>query len=146
MMDGYRRSAHAVYLVNYHIIFVTKYRRPCIDEELGEYIKKDLTRIIRRNKGSVSAIECEKDHVHLLAELPLDQAVAKLIGVLKGTTSRNVRKNYPEKLAGYLWGDSFWSDSYFITTTGGATLDVVKQYVNSQHTHHCRQRKYSKSR
>lgn len=133
-MDGYRRTGHAVYLVTYHIVFVTKYRKPCINRDVGEYLKKDLTAMIEGNKGHVHAAEYEKDHFHLLAELPIDQPVAKFIGVLKGVSSRNVRREFAPYLSQFLWKDSFWSDSYFVSTTGGASIDVVKEYVNSQRT------------
>ena len=136
-MEGYRRTGHAVYLVTYHIVLVTKYRCRCLDGELVESIKADFTRMIGANKGRVHAIECDRDHVHILAELPIDQPVAKFIGVLKGATSRNARGDYGEQLSKFYWEKekwSLWSDSYFLASTGGVTLDVVRRYVESQPT------------
>lgn len=133
-MTEYRRGNHSVYLVTYHIVFVTKYRRKCINDEMGEYLKADLTRIIGQNKGHVHAVEYDCDHIHLLAELPIDQSVSKFIGVLKGSTARNVRRDFASHLSHYYRGDSFWEDSYFIASTGGVSMDVIKKYVESQRT------------
>ena len=81
-MEEYRKTGHAVYKVIYHIVFVTKYKQPCINKEVGEYLKQDLQKLIEHNNGYVYSIEYEADHIHILAELPIDQAAAKFIGVL----------------------------------------------------------------
>ena len=134
-MEGYHRTGHAVYLVTYHIVLVTKHRRRCLAGELAGSIKADLTRMIEANKGHVHAVETDWDHVDILAELPIDQPVAKFIGVLKGATSRNARRDYGEQLSKFYWEKekwSLWSDSYFLASTGGVTLDIVRKYVESQ--------------
>lgn len=128
----YRKKAHAVYLTTYHIVFVTKYRRPCINRDLSMFLKSQITKLIEGNKGLVHAIETDWDHIHILAELPIDQAVAKFIGVLKGVSAQNAGKQFADYLSAFYWGGSFWSDSYFVASTGGVTLDVIKKYVESQ--------------
>ena len=77
--------------------------------------------MIEANKGHVHAVETDWDHVHILAELPIDQPVAKFIGVLKGATSRNARRDYGEQLSKFYWRKRNvpLSDSYFLASTGG---------------------------
>ena len=115
----YRKSSHAVYGLQYHIVLVTKYRRKCINEEIGDRLKKEIIRLI-------------EGHVHILAELSPKYAVANEIATLKTVTARVLRRDYEDYLKQFLWGDNFWSRSYFVATSGGVTLDVLKEYVETQ--------------
>ena len=58
--------------------------------------------------------------------------MTKYINILKGHTSRELRKKHKGFLADKLWGDSFWSPSYFLATTGNVTIDILKEYVENQ--------------
>lgn len=74
----------------------------------------------------------ESDHVHLLIEAHPSLDLSRLIGNLKTVSARHIRKENEEYLKTYFWKPLFWSRSYAVTTTGGASLDVVKEYVLSQ--------------
>ena len=128
----YRRSSHAVFGLQYHIVLVTKYRRKCISGEIGERLKKEIVRLIEGHEGHVSSIEAAEDHVHVLAELSPRYAVSNEIATIKTVTARLLRRDYDDYLKQFLWGDSFWSRSYFVATSGGVTLDVLKEYVETQ--------------
>ena len=128
----YRKSSHAVYGLQYHIVLVTKNRRKCINEEIGDRLKKEIIRLIEGHEGHVVSIETVCDHVHILAELSPKYAVANEIATLKTVTARILRRDYGDYLKQFLWGDSFWSRSYFIATSGGVTLDILKEYVETQ--------------
>ena len=120
----YRRSSHAVFGLQYHIVLVTKYRRKCISGEIGERLKKEIVRLIEGHEGHVISIEAVEDHVHILAELSPRYAVSNEIATIKTVTARLLRRDYEDYLKQFLWGDSFWS--------GGVTLDVLKEYVETQ--------------
>ena len=81
-------------------------------------------------------IECdgESDRVHLLINYPPKVSVSKLVNSLKGVSSRKVRQQKIKSVDSKLWGDSLWSPSYFAGSCGGASLEVVKQYIESQET------------
>lgn len=128
----YHRTTHAVYGLQYHIVFVTKYRQKCINQEIGERLKQEFIRLIEGREGRVLAIEVMEDHVHILAELSPKYAIASEIAMLKGVTARILRRDYKEYITPYLWKGKFWSGSYFIASSGGVTLDVLKQYVENQ--------------
>lgn len=130
----YRHGKHSVYSLNYHIVFVTKYRRPCITEEIGDFLKAEIIRLIESMEGHVSEVEYHRDYIHILAELSPKHAISEQIGVLKGVTARNVKKRYGDQIAQYLWEGQFWAPSFFIATAGGVTLDVLKKYVAEQRT------------
>ena len=70
--------------------------------------------------------------MHILAEFSPKIAVTEAIRVIKSSTARLVRKNYGSRFKDQLYGDSFWSDSYFVATTGGVTIEVLKRYIENQ--------------
>ena len=128
----YRKSAHAVTSLNYHFVFVTKYRKPVLTGEVAEYLKKDIIRLMKGREAEVLEIETDKDHVHILAELSPKYSIKDMVAMLKGITARNLRREFPGELAKYYWKKVFWASSYFVATTGGASLDTIKKYVENQ--------------
>ena len=71
------------------------------------------------------------DHVHLLIQLQADDSVAETVRILKGGTSKIIRKEFPE-LEEFLWGDSFWADGYFAESIGSVDESVIKKYIEEQ--------------
>lgn len=143
----YKRKAHSVYLMTYHIVFVTKYRKPVLSNEIGDFIKDLCTRICQEHGGELLSAETDRDHIHLLVSMPPQERPSNLIRVLKTQTSKKVHQNkdYNQYIKQYLLGNvPLWSPSYFIATTGGATLEKVKEYVESQRTDD-HKRKYQKT-
>lgn len=129
----YRKGSHSVYGLQYHIVLVTKYRKKCIQGKVKTYLLNALEQNIEWKGGRVLEMNSDLDHVHMLVELSPNYAVKDVVANLKGVTSRMVRKLYKEELSGYYWdSDSFWSDSYFISTTGGACLEVIQKYIEEQ--------------
>jgi putative transposase len=142
---GYKKKAHSVYLLTYHIVFVTKYRRPVITDEIGDYMKVHAAYLCGRFNGEMISAETDKDHIHLLVSMPPDATPSRLIGTLKTQLSKEVRANFQEHIQKYLWGDApFWSNSYFIASTGTTSLEKVREYIESQRTEE-HKRKYIKS-
>jgi len=79
----------------------------------------------------VIAHEPAVDHSHLLFKATPKTNLVKAINVMKGVSSRRLRQEFPET-KNLLWGNSFWSPSYFLATSGQGSLDVLKEYVDSQ--------------
>ena len=125
------KKSHSVYLLTYHIVFVTKYRRPVISDEIGDFMKNHAKYLCGRFDGKVLSIETDRDHMHLLFSLPPDIAPSKLVATLKTQLSKEVRSYYREGIEKQLWGDTFWSNSYFIATTGTTVMEKVKEYIES---------------
>ena len=141
----YNRKAHSVYLLTYHIVFVTKYRRPVISDEIGYFMKNHAAYLCGRFGGELVSAETDEDHIHLLVSMPPDVAPSRLVATLKTQLSKEVRAEYTEHVRKYLWGDApFWSNSYFIATTGTTVMEKVKEYIENQRTEE-HKRKYVKS-
>jgi putative transposase len=69
--------------------------------------------------------------VHIMIQIKPSESIAEVVQILKGGTSRVIRKEYPE-LEEFLWGDSFWADGYFAETVGKVDEQVIKKYIREQ--------------
>lgn len=146
MEDGFTRRQHAVYKLVYHAVFVTKYRRKVIDQEIMAFIRGHAEYLINEcYHGKFMDLNGEEDHIHVLFELPASIAPSVAVCSLKTQLSKEVRKRYMDRIQDKLWKDSFWSDSYFLSTTGGANLEVLEKYVQDQGIERPK-RKYTKKR
>lgn len=130
--EDFKSNRHSIYNLKYHLVVVTKYRHKCITEEMLNDLKEIFKKNIEKNNGSLIEFNGEKDHVHLLFEIPPQIELAKLINNLKTVSSRLIRKKYSEYLKQFYWKNVFWSRSYCILTTGRATIEMVEKYIQSQ--------------
>ena len=129
----YSRRAHSVCRFTCHVVFVVKYRRKVISPGIMDFFKVHTKyQIEERFRGNLIEFNGETDHVHILFELPPSAAPSMVICSLKTQLSREARKRYPEQIRGKLWKDSFWSDSYFLATTGGADIETLERYIQKQ--------------
>ena len=126
------KSSHAVFSLQYHLVLIIKYRRKVLyDEFIRERLKNIVWELAKQLSIEIIAQEPAEDHVHILFKAKPSTDLVKTVNTLKGVTARLLRKEFPQ-LKGLLWGDSFWSDSYFLASTGQVSLDVLKRYVEEQ--------------
>ena len=74
----------------------------------------------------------EKDHLHVLFQYTPQIQLSKLVNNIKTVTSRYLKKEFRERFEQYYWKDALWSGSYYISSCGGVTLEVLKKYVQNQ--------------
>ena len=130
----YQKEAHKVYSLYYHVIFVVKYRQEVFLEGyiLISDIKEKIIEISQAYDVEIVEIECGIDHIHLLISVKPTLNIPKWINLIKSTTSRFLRKKHADFLPNKLWGDYFWSPSYFLATIGNVSFDVLKHYIKDQ--------------
>lgn len=126
------RNCHSKYRLEYHLILVTKYRKPCITPEMLQYLRRKCQRLLELNGIELLEMNGEADHIHLLFSAPPQVCLANVINSLKSSTSRLVRKTYAEHLAQFYWKPYFWSRSYLILSSGGAPIEVIRKYIQEQ--------------
>ncbi len=129
-----RSHHHAVYDLKYHLVFVTKFRNKAFNKEILvrlEEITKDIC-----EKWDIELIEFggEEDHIHILISGHPSFELSKFINNLKTVSSRYIRKEFSEHLAKYYWKPFLWSRAYFVCTSGGASIEVIKKYIENQNT------------
>jgi putative transposase len=103
-------------------------------EEIGiiEALKTKISELSENFEVKVVEIECGVDHVHVVISAKPLVDIPKYIHTIKGHSSRFIRKEYKMFLQDTLGGAHFWSPSYFISSTGNVSLDVLKHYVENQ--------------
>ena len=125
----YRSSRNVVFSCKYHIVWCPKYRRRLIVGAIERRLKELIAETLAAKDAVLIEIETMPDHVHLLVDVDPQFGVHRLVKALKGRTSKILRDEFPElktRLA------ALWTNSYFVSTVGGAPLDAVKRYIESQ--------------
>ena len=125
----YKSNENVVYSCKYHIVWCPKYRRSVLIKGVDVRLKEIIADVCNEFAAVLIELEVMPDHVHLLVEVDPQFGVTKLIRYMKGRSSRYLRQEFP-------WLKSrlptLWTNSYFVSTVGGAPLDVVKQYIENQ--------------
>jgi putative transposase len=125
------KNAHSVFSLNYHLIMVVKYRRKVFDEEISNRAKEMFEYISPKHKITLLEWNHDEDHIHVLFKAHPKTEISKFINAYKSASSRLLKKEYPY-IREKLWKETFWSQSFCLITTGGAPLEVVKKYIESQ--------------
>ena len=127
----YKSNKNIVYSCKYHVVWCPKYRRKVLVDDVANSLKELIVEICNINQAELIELEIMPDHVHLLVDVDPQFGIHKLIKLIKGRTSRELRNNFPflkTKIP------TLWTNSYFVSTVGGAPLSVIKQYIENQKT------------
>ena len=125
------RNQHSVYSLYYHLIMVVKYRRKVIDDEISKQARELFVKIGENYGLTLEEWNHDIDHVHVMFRAKPQTELAKFINAYKSASSRLIKKEHPE-IKEKLWKEAFWSQSYCLLTTGGATIDVIRSYIETQ--------------
>jgi putative transposase len=122
---------HSVFSLNYHLVLVIKYRKKVITDEVSNYLKTLFERL--QSSYNITLIEWnhDQDHIHILFKAHPKSELSKFVNAYKSSSSRVVKKEYPN-ITKKLWKSSFWSKSYCLISVGGAPLEILKEYIQSQ--------------
>ena len=127
------KGTNGIFSLHYHFITCVKYRKPVFErDDIVSDLKQVVEQISSEYGVTIIEQECGKDHVHILFKCTPTLDFKDYIQALKGRTARYLRSKYSDYLSTLLWGKHFWSPSYFLATTGNVTVDILKQYVESQ--------------
>jgi len=122
---------HSVFMLWYHLVFVIKYRRKVIDDEISERLKEIFEYIAPSYKITLQEWNHDSDHVHILFRAHPKTEISKFINSYKSASSRLIKKEFPQ-IQKRLWKEYFWSRSFCLLTAGGAPLEILKRYIESQ--------------
>ena len=126
---------HSVFSMYYHLVLVTKCRRKVINDTISKRLREIFDYIAVNYNISVVEWNDNQDHVHILFKAHPNSELSKFINAYKSASSRLIKKEYPD-IKEKLWKEYFWSRSFCLITTGGVTIDVIKQYIESQGDQH----------
>ncbi|EGP4895150.1 IS200/IS605 family transposase [Enterococcus faecium] len=126
---------HSVFLLYYHLVLVTKYRRQVIDDEISEFARDTFERISESYHITLVEWNHDKDHVHIIFKAHPKTELTKFINAYKSASSRLIKRDFP-RVKQFLWKEMFWSKSFCLLTTGGAPIDMIKKYIQNQGNNH----------
>lgn len=126
-----KSGSHSQHALAIHLIWCVKYRRKILTNQIGDRVKFHVTEIAKRNGAEIISIETDIDHVHVLVRLHPTHEIADLVKRFKRATARYIFQEFPG-IKNRLWGGHLWSPSYYVASVGGAPLDTIKKYVESQ--------------
>ena len=125
----YRSNSNVVYSCKYHVVFCPKYRRRVLVDGVDERFREIAQQVADEMRFDIIEMEVMPDHVHMLLEADPQLGIHKAVKRIKGRTSHDLREEFP-------WLKrripSLWTNSYFVSTVGGAPLSIVKQYIENQ--------------
>ena len=122
---------HSVFLLYYHLVLVVKYRRQVFDDVISEFAKDIFVHIASTYNITLEQWNHDKDHVHIMFRAHPNTEISKFINAYKSASSRLIKKNFPA-VRRKLWKEMFWSRSFCLLTTGGAPIEVIRQYIQTQ--------------
>jgi putative transposase len=129
----FNTASHCVYRLSYHVIFCPKFRRHILTSEKRDFLFETLKVLALESKCEISDINGEENHIHFILETPPTICLSFLIGKLKSKSASALL----DKFGSFFWGRherTVWSSGFFICSTGGASLDVIKQYIANQNS------------
>lgn len=127
----YKSNNNIVYSCKYHVVFCPKYRRKVLVEQVETRLKELVVEVCNENNIDLLEMEIMPDHVHLLLEVDPQFGIHKAVKMIKGKSSHILRKEFKHLTTKI---PTLWTNSYFVSTVGGAPLSAVKQYIESQKT------------
>ena len=130
-MNNYRKTSHTTYDIKYHIVWITKYRKPILTGRVSERVRELTRQICKDNDVHIMAGHISKDHVHMMLSVPPHLSPSKIVQYIKGTTSRKLLQEFKE-LSKALWGQHLWARGYFVATSGNITDEAILEYIQKQ--------------
>lgn len=122
---------HSVFLLHYHLVLVVKYRRNVLNDAISQRLREIFEYIAPNYNVSVQQWNHDVDHIHVFFKAHPNTELSKFINAYKSASSRLIKKEYPE-LRKALWKEMFWSRSFCLLTTGGVTIDIIRNYIETQ--------------
>jgi len=122
-------------MIKLHIILVTKYRKHILNGEIDTDIKQIVYDISKMEDSlfSIDSMETDKDHLHMLVDIDPTVSATSVVSRIKQISTNRIWKQHPVELKAHYWGENtFWSDGYFVCSTGDANMETIKKYIEEQ--------------
>lgn len=129
VLDEIRSNNNVVYRCTYRVVWCSKYRRKVIEGDVDIRLQQIIREVCAERDAPLIELETMPDHVHLLVSCDPQYGIHRLVKQIKGRSSRLLRQEFPQVRSRI---PTLWTNSYFVATVGGATLEIVKQYVANQ--------------
>ncbi len=130
-MQDYKRGAHSVWDLKYHLVWTTKYRYQVLGGDVGLRCRELLRDIARSKEMQIYAGSINRDHVHMLISIPPQLSVSRAVQYLKGKSSHRLLTEFRSLKKRY-WGQHLWARGYWVVSSGNVTDEMWKEYIKNQ--------------
>ena len=130
-MEHYRKSSHTTYDLKYHLVWITKYRKPVLSGETAKRARELIREICRSQDVEIIKGHISRDHVHIFVSVPPHVSISRLMQSIKGKSSRKMLSEF-KPLSRTFWGRHIWARGYFAASSGNVTDEVIIQYIELQ--------------
>jgi putative transposase len=128
-MSQVKRANHAVYDLKYHFVWVPKYRKRILNENIAKRVEEVFRGIAETYEFKIEAMAVVEDHVHVFLSAPPKYAPGEIVRVLKSRSATMVFKEFPQ-VRRELWTGGLWSDGYFVRSIGDqVTIEIIERYI-----------------
>lgn len=133
-MTTWKSKNRHKYLLQYHVIFVCKYRKELLTlSKVSEAVKALSSEVCSRHGIVIRYMETDRDHIHYMLELEPDMSVSKAVNLMKSYTTYHLWKSFGRLLSGHYWKEhTFWTDGYFACSVGRVSEEMLREYIENQ--------------
>lgn len=133
METKYHTNSHSKYLIKLHFVFAVKYRKNLIQDILKSDLIEIMIDICLQKKYTIDAIQSDGDHIHILLDIPPIVSAYEVAHQLKQISTYRIYKKHNSFLKQHFWKENtFWSDGYFVCSTGNASMETIRKYIEEQ--------------
>ena len=131
MSEEYRKGPHTVYDIQYHLVWVTKYRYQILTGEVALRVRELIRQTCEARNITILSGHVSRDHIHLHVSSPPELSPSKIAQYIKGRSSRLIQQEFPHLRKRY-WGRHLWARGYFCATVGKVTEKMIAAYIEQQ--------------
>lgn len=131
MSENYGKGPHTIYDIQYHLVWVTKYRYRILTGDIAERARDLIRQTCEARNITILGGHVSKDHVHLHVSCPPELSPSKIAQYVKGRSSRMIQQEFPHLRKKY-WGKHLWARGYFCATIGKVTEKMISAYIEQQ--------------
>lgn len=134
MSNTYKSGSHNKYLLQYHLIFVCKYRRKLLaSSNIASDIKRLSLEYCQNHNVVIHYMEVDKDHIHYMIETTPNINLSNMVRTMKSYITYHILEKYSAYLKKCFWKEkTFFSDGYFISSIGNVSQETLKNYIENQ--------------
>jgi len=136
-MDVNESLAHTKWECKYHIVFIPKYRRKALFDELRRHLGEVFRRLAAHKECRIEEGHTQSDHVHILISIPPKYAVSQVVGYIKRKSAIHIARVFMGKRQNFV-GQNFWARGYYVSTVGRDEA-AVREYIRTQEAEDRRQ-------
>lgn len=126
-------SGHSKFLLQAHLIFVVKYRKKLLKNDVDIFVKETFSEIASKSDFDIKIMQSDKDHIHMIVNYKPHISITQIVRRLKSLSTVAIWKNFQSLLGNHFWKEkTFWSDGYFVASIGNASAEIVQKYIEEQ--------------